>query len=150
MRFLINHEADVNAITSAHYTPLHYAASLNNKEIILLLLNSGSNVNAKNVYGTTPIQLVLGPNVLKYELNSFDGLHYEEYFKSSKKNSLRFRNLQDYIFVYQRASANKLKKFFNKELVKILIQAGATIEFERKKASSDLNSVTIRHPRIHY
>ena len=38
-------------------TPLHYAATHGHKEIVELLIAKGANVNAKNKYGTTPLDM---------------------------------------------------------------------------------------------
>ncbi len=39
-------------------TPLHNAAAMGSKEIAELLIASGADVNAKTLYGTTPLDLV--------------------------------------------------------------------------------------------
>ena len=50
----------MNAKSDDGWTPLHDAASMGHKEIVELLLAKGANVNAKNNYGNTPLDLASG------------------------------------------------------------------------------------------
>ena len=57
--------ADVNAIDDDRgMTPLHYATGNGHKEIVVLLITEGADVNAKNGKGWTPLfgAAVLGKN----------------------------------------------------------------------------------------
>ena len=52
----------MNAKTGSGWTPLHYAAVVDHKEIVELLLASGADVNAKTDAGETPLD-----NAIKYK-----------------------------------------------------------------------------------
>ena len=54
---LIEQGADVNAANPAGATALHWAAHVNDLDILQLLLQAGANVNVANVYGATPLAL---------------------------------------------------------------------------------------------
>ncbi|STQ90788.1 ankyrin repeat domain-containing protein [Iodobacter fluviatilis] len=56
---LISRGVDVNAKDIWGNTPLHYAARIKNSEIIELLLNAGSEINAINHEGITPLRQTL-------------------------------------------------------------------------------------------
>ena len=51
---LIEQGVDINAASPDGATVLHWAAHLDDLEILRLLLQAGANVNVANVYGVTP------------------------------------------------------------------------------------------------
>jgi len=55
-KLLVEAGADVNVVQASH-TPLHAAAENGNIEMLILLLENGANVNARNENGETPAQL---------------------------------------------------------------------------------------------
>ena len=55
VKALLDCGADVNALAAGGQTPLHWAASEPNPEVIALLLAKGANVNATNNIGWTPL-----------------------------------------------------------------------------------------------
>ena len=54
---LIEQGVDINAANPDGATALHWAAHLDDLEILRLLLQAGANVNVANVYGVTPLAL---------------------------------------------------------------------------------------------
>ncbi|WP_338406102.1 MULTISPECIES: ankyrin repeat domain-containing protein [unclassified Wolbachia] len=58
IRFLLNNDANVNAISTTYFTtPLHIAVTSDKLEIAQFLLDSGANINATNYEGFTPLCL---------------------------------------------------------------------------------------------
>src|SRR2546425_4286027 len=57
VRELLNHGYPVNRFDSLGRTPLHYAAAGEHFDVVLLLLSSGADVNARDeqVIGNTPL-----------------------------------------------------------------------------------------------
>ena len=60
IRVLISEGADVNARSRSGWTPLMYAASNSNLEIVQLLLEKGADVNARNNNDWTPLMYAAG------------------------------------------------------------------------------------------
>jgi ankyrin repeat protein len=58
VKLLLQHGANVSARDNKNNTVLHYAAKSLNKEVVELLLRS-TDVNAKNIYGETPLKLLM-------------------------------------------------------------------------------------------
>lgn len=56
-KLLLDHKADVNVLDNSKSTPLHYAASMGNLEIIVLLLDYGADVNAIDSDNQVPMEL---------------------------------------------------------------------------------------------
>ena len=52
---LLARGADVNASDDEGFTPLHFAASRDSVDIVMILLEAGANVNAVSTNGTTPV-----------------------------------------------------------------------------------------------
>ncbi|KAH8981650.1 ankyrin repeat-containing domain protein [Lactarius akahatsu] len=59
-RFLLKHDADVNAQNIDLMTPLHLAAAREKFEVAQMLLQRGADVNSQNLGGETPLHLVAG------------------------------------------------------------------------------------------
>uniref|UniRef100_A0A3P9KA64 Uncharacterized protein n=1 Tax=Oryzias latipes TaxID=8090 RepID=A0A3P9KA64_ORYLA len=57
LRYLLEHDADVNAITDRGQTPLHLAASTGLLDCAEILVNAGADVSAKDNRGYTPLDL---------------------------------------------------------------------------------------------
>ena len=68
VRRLINSGANlhVRLIDVSQYTPLHYACLFDNEEIVDLLLNSGAEINIRDMYGNTPLIDVADLGNIKY------------------------------------------------------------------------------------
>jgi len=68
----ISNGVDVNIISDSvlNYTALHWASSLLKVEVVELLLASGANVNAQDMAGRTPLDLVQGPTYVNQLLPS--------------------------------------------------------------------------------
>jgi Ankyrin repeats (3 copies) len=47
--------ANANEYDSRHFTPLHYAAMIDNTNMVVLLLNHGASITNKNLSGETPL-----------------------------------------------------------------------------------------------
>ena len=62
VKFLLNHNADIDAKDSRGYTALMYAAASwgAGNPIIRLLLDAGANVNARNLYRGTALMVATG------------------------------------------------------------------------------------------
>ena len=56
--FLIENGANVNSTFGNLKTPLHFALMLNHEEFVLLLLQNGASLNAKDPYKINPIDKV--------------------------------------------------------------------------------------------
>lgn len=54
-QLLLNHDADVDAIDSDHYTSLLYASGNGYSEIVELLVERGANVSTLGGFGMAPI-----------------------------------------------------------------------------------------------
>jgi ankyrin repeat protein len=59
LRTLIRQGHDVNALDPEGETPLHIAASNDNKEAIMTLLDAGAQVNKLDSFGVSPLHLAL-------------------------------------------------------------------------------------------
>ncbi len=60
VQFMLEHGANVNSVNKQvypGYTALHFAASVGNVEIVQLLINSGSDINAQSTHYETPLHL---------------------------------------------------------------------------------------------
>ncbi|XP_024143227.1 ankyrin repeat domain-containing protein 53 [Oryzias melastigma] len=57
LRYLLEHGANVNAITDSGQTPLHLAASKGLLDCVEILVNAGADVSAKDNRGCTPLDL---------------------------------------------------------------------------------------------
>ena len=62
VRFLLEHGAQVNAIDSRFYTPLHYAANVGCPEVTQILLEHDADVTLQNDQGQVPLHLVSRSN----------------------------------------------------------------------------------------
>jgi len=62
VKYLIELGADVNARDYNAWTPLHNAAATGNNELILLLVEHGADVKAKNRIGQTVVDMANGPH----------------------------------------------------------------------------------------
>jgi len=58
VKLLLQHGADVGSRDGRNNTVLHYAVKSLNKEVVELVLR-GADVNAKNVYGETPLNILV-------------------------------------------------------------------------------------------
>ncbi len=68
---------DVNAVNQEGRTALHGAASLGDTETIQFLVESGANLEAKDMYGQTPLSIALGdPEGLVYRQLPGDAYDY--------------------------------------------------------------------------
>jgi ankyrin repeat protein len=57
-KYLIEYEmCDINAKSAAGFTPLHKAAEANRVEIIKLLLDSGADINALDMFGDSALAI---------------------------------------------------------------------------------------------
>lgn len=63
LRLLLDGGADPNAVDEDRDTPLHYACSSGNMEIISLLLSKGADPTATDGLGRTPSERNTGANV---------------------------------------------------------------------------------------
>ncbi|MDR2642497.1 MAG: ankyrin repeat domain-containing protein [Planctomycetaceae bacterium] len=59
---LVEHGANVNAVTDGNNTVLHNYISANDPEILKYLIEQGANVNARNVSGFTPLDRAVKKN----------------------------------------------------------------------------------------
>ncbi|NXV82445.1 ANK1 protein, partial [Atlantisia rogersi] len=57
VKFLLQHQADVNAKTKLGYTPLHQAAQQGHTDVVTLLLKHGASPNEISTNGTTPLAI---------------------------------------------------------------------------------------------
>ncbi|KAJ8791301.1 hypothetical protein J1605_004348 [Eschrichtius robustus] len=57
VKFLLQHQADVNAKTKLGYSPLHQAAQQGHTDIVTLLLKNGASPNEVSSNGTTPLAI---------------------------------------------------------------------------------------------
>jgi uncharacterized protein len=57
-RFLLDHGANVNAMTNAGSTPLMYAVWQRNVDLVKLLLERGADATLRNLYGKRALDLV--------------------------------------------------------------------------------------------
>ncbi|RVE60401.1 hypothetical protein OJAV_G00180640 [Oryzias javanicus] len=57
LRYLLEHDANVNAITDSGQTPLHLAASKGLLDCVEILVNAGADVSAKDNSGCAPLDL---------------------------------------------------------------------------------------------
>lgn len=63
VQILIDNKIDLDIQDFDHeFTSLHYAVTLNNRDITKLLLNSGANPNIQDVFGNTPIHYAINEN----------------------------------------------------------------------------------------
>ena len=71
VRYLNKLEADYDEPTAyVYYTPLHYAALVQDRKIIQELVSEGAEINAKAIRGTTALHLVCGRSWTKqFDLN---------------------------------------------------------------------------------
>ena len=58
LHVLLEAGADIHAPDDPQRTPLHYAASQSNEEVVAALLEAGADVNRGDAYGQTPLHLV--------------------------------------------------------------------------------------------
>ena len=89
VEFLIQREADVNALMIHKFTPLHLAVTAQHTQVVQYLIDRGANVNAQNAQGQTPLfksdrqitRMLLkaqaNPNVIDNGVNK--SLHYAAY-----------------------------------------------------------------------
>ncbi|XP_033213964.1 serine/threonine-protein phosphatase 6 regulatory ankyrin repeat subunit A-like [Belonocnema kinseyi] len=106
VRYLLEHQADVNALTVAGRTPLHYAACIGNIEVVKMLLEAGADVNSRKCRNNiTPLHEACGGSLKREALLSGSVLDYKEKSK--------FRNI------------------LNEEIIKLLLEYGADIEAAR-------------------
>ncbi|KAL8869638.1 MAG: hypothetical protein Q9174_004122 [Haloplaca sp. 1 TL-2023] len=67
---LLQWGADVNARTTAGYTALHYAMQNPRETVLRSLLNhTGIDIEAKTLYGETPLHMFARPNVLCHDMD---------------------------------------------------------------------------------
>ena len=57
IKFLINEGADISIKDNLGYTPLHYAAALDDTKIAEMLISHGAKINAQNYDGETPVRI---------------------------------------------------------------------------------------------
>ncbi|KAL8929977.1 MAG: hypothetical protein Q9208_001121 [Pyrenodesmia sp. 3 TL-2023] len=55
VEFLVQHDANVNALMINGFTPLHLAASAHHTEAVRYLIDNGADVNAQDAQGQTPL-----------------------------------------------------------------------------------------------
>lgn len=68
--FLVNKGLNVNRADNSGFTPLHYAVQSGNLRIVEILLKHKADVNAKNMFGNSPIMMAN----LKFPLEGFNML----------------------------------------------------------------------------
>ena len=71
VRQLLDHGADVDAVSDLGITPLHHATSGGNLEVIRLIVEAGCNVRAKKLTGQDALAIALGlrdPEIVQYLL----------------------------------------------------------------------------------
>lgn len=106
VRYLLEHQADVNTLTVAGRTPLHYAVCIGNIEVVKMLLEAGADVNSRTFHNhIAPLHEACGGSLNREALLSESALDYKEKSK--------FRNI------------------FNEEIIKLLLERGANIKAAR-------------------
>ena len=55
IRSLLDRHANINAVNTGKFTPLHWASRNGHHQCIELLLDRGANINAVNKYNDTPL-----------------------------------------------------------------------------------------------
>ena len=99
---------DVNKVQYDKRSPLHLASCQYNKEVALILIKNGANINAKDNTGETPLH------------KSIECLSLDPYIFFSRHNDINF----------------KLDKEIN--LLSLLIKNGANINTKNEKGETPL------------
>uniref|UniRef100_A0A1A8HZC0 Ankyrin repeat and SOCS box-containing 16 n=2 Tax=Nothobranchius kuhntae TaxID=321403 RepID=A0A1A8HZC0_NOTKU len=102
LRYLLAHEADVNATTDSGQTPLHLAASEGLLECVEILVKAGADVLAKDSMGLTPLdtaRILCHRKVARYLKTSL--------WQANKKRELEERILAQALY---RDLMNKVKQ----------------------------------------
>ncbi|MCJ1407426.1 Ankyrin-2 [Ptychographa xylographoides] len=154
VKFLVQHEANVNVLMTNEFTPLHHAAAAQHTEVVRYLIAHGANVNAQNSQGQTPLfksdgditRLLLGaradPNIEDNDGNTL--LHCAAYdghvgaIRLLEKAHINIRNREGQTalwLVCDRISDYNLEKSL--EITEILLQ---------RKADPNINCRQLRTP----
>ncbi|KAJ8973366.1 hypothetical protein NQ317_018843 [Molorchus minor] len=124
VEFLLENNVDVNVSDYWGCTPLHYAASRGYQDILLLLVNSGANVNAIDNEKNSPLHLACNYG----HENSAKGLIY-----SSPEVELNVSNF------FGDTALHLATKWGYLEIVKILLENGASVIIENKRHQTVVN-----------
>lgn len=68
---LLEAGASISKLDSNKQSPLHWAATYGNHEIVRLLIENGAEVNTRDVYEKMPIHYAVFGNIMQYELINY-------------------------------------------------------------------------------
>ncbi|KAI5839136.1 ankyrin repeat-containing domain protein [Morchella snyderi] len=147
---LISLGAHVNAVDEEQNTPLHMAAQQGAKELLVLLLDAGADIHAHNSKKQTPLhQVVLSHN--NYHFNNLFSPECDGWcsWTCAAKKLISLGAHVNAVDEEQNTPLHMAAQQGAKELLVLLLDAGADIHAQNSKKQTLLHHVVLGHNNAH-